>query len=95
MKAARNGRINVFIKLDRRTNFRAEMFLQRQMELCNKIRQLQNVQRIYVWRYTPWGAASPCRKLVDREMGETSEETLGHGLWSTVVTGTGGLGPSA
>ena len=42
-----------------------------------------------------WGAASPCRKLVDREMGETSEETLGHGLWSTEVTGTGGLGPSA
>ena len=42
-----------------------------------------------------WGAESPCRKLLGREMGETSEETLGHGLWSTVVTGTGGLGPSA
>ena len=41
-----------------------------------------------------WGAESPCRKLLGREMGETSE-TLGHGLWSTVVTGTGGLGPSA
>ena len=42
-----------------------------------------------------WGAKSPCRKLLGREIGETSEETLGHGLWSTVVTGTGGLGPSA
>lgn len=42
-----------------------------------------------------WGSEFPCRKLLGREMGGTSEETLGHGLWSTVVTGTGGLGPSA
>lgn len=42
-----------------------------------------------------WGSEFPCRKLLGREMGGTSEETLGHGLWSTVVTGTGGLVPSA
>lgn len=59
MKVAQNGRINVFIKLDGRTNFRGEMFLQRQIELCNKIRQLQNVQRIYVWRHTPVGGLHP------------------------------------
>ena len=59
MKVAQNGIINVFIKLDGRTNFRGEMFLQRQIELCNKIRQLQNVQRIYVWRHTPVGGLHP------------------------------------
>lgn len=31
-----------------------------------------------------WGAESPCRKLLCGEMGETSQETLGHSTWYTV-----------
>ena len=41
--------------------------------------------------YSCGGASSPCRKLVDREMGETSEETLSMACGPLWLQGLEGL----